>query len=162
MARHADFIDVRLDAAVDFAVGGLPGEGVIVELTNDIHGRTSASVGEGSPLVDKPLFSPLLPDSLAETTVGVEHPGAESLVGGVIANHLDASRLDAAGDGCLETENEERLVAAPMTFGFQVFARAFILPGANKPSELLELLARQVSPVGRPLSRGPAASGRPV
>ena len=73
-ARDLDGRNVRQLLAVERALGGLPGERVLVHRRQDVGGRQLAAVGLDAGRRDQPALAVARPGAVAEAAVVVEHP----------------------------------------------------------------------------------------
>src|SRR5262249_21615141 len=83
-----DWLAVRDRLAIDALFNGLPGEGIGIDAHVDDGRRQLLATGCHALEIDRPFLAVAGPQAIAEPTIGLEYPRANSTVRIVLAEYL--------------------------------------------------------------------------
>src|SRR4051812_21670796 len=88
LAHDDDWIDVRLQLAVNVAIDRFPFVSAVVELRHNVHAACLPAIGKRAAVLDVPFVPLSGPEAFAEAAVGIEDPRADLLLVRIPADDL--------------------------------------------------------------------------
>ena len=128
---HLDFVERRLQIAIQGSVLRFPGELIIVDPREHMFRGRVTTIRQNIRGLDQPVFPVVCPSRFPKAPVAIENPGSNLSAFRIPADNLPPVSLILIASFHLERAGQKILVACPLDLCVDGLIPGLVLPSSN-------------------------------